>query len=121
MRDNAEFRLSCWVADRLREFARPDVWWTHFPAGEHRSEVAGARLKRMGLRRGVPDYIFWLPNGRTAFLELKVGKGRLSPEQTAFMDAMVGRGHVYQVARSGQEAVEILRGWGILERIRAVA
>lgn len=120
-RSHPELLLSCAVADALRLGCRFDVVWTHFPAGEHRSKITGARLKRMGLRRGVPDYLFITAGGHIAFLELKAGKGRLSPEQMAWRDAVIALGCRYAIARTGQEAIEILQSWGILERVRAVA
>lgn len=129
-RNQQEFRTACFVADCLRYGARPEVLWTHFPAGEHRTEITGSRLKRMGLHRGWPDYMFiwparWgsmqLPYAMTGFLELKSDKGRLSPEQESFRDAVVGLKCAYAVARTGQEAIEILSAWGILERVKVAA
>lgn len=35
--------------------------WTHFPAGEKRHPRVGAKLKRMGLKRGVPDCLIFEP------------------------------------------------------------
>ena len=64
-RSQEEFRLSCVVAAYL-ERCVPQLTVSHFPAGEARSEETGARLKRMGLKRGWPDYIAVLaPTGRT--------------------------------------------------------
>lgn len=120
-RSQEEFRLACFVADSLRWGVRPDIAWTHFPAGEDRSEITGGRLKRMGLARGWPDYLFVLPYGRIAFLELKAPKGKLSPEQRAFRDRVEALGCRYEVARTGQEAIQILTSMGILTRLRAAA
>ena len=66
-----EFALHCAVADTVKRWILPDWIWTHFPAGEHRSVITGARLKRMGLNRGFPDFQFFHRNGRVCFLELK--------------------------------------------------
>ena len=54
-----EFALHCAVADTVRRWILPGWIWTHFPAGEARSAITGARLKRMGLARGFPDLLFF--------------------------------------------------------------
>lgn len=120
-RSQDEFRLACVVSDALRFGASPDVVWSHFPAGEKRSAITGARLQRMGLSRGWPDYIFIVPGGRVAFLELKRTGGKLSPEQMSFRDRVLALGCRHAVADTGQRAIEILRSWGIVERLRVAA
>lgn len=130
-RNEAEFRLSCFVADTLRWGCRRDVVWTHFPAGEerpaeydaegNRKSWAGSRLKRMGTLPGVADFVFITYGARVDFLELKAPKGTLSDEQKSFRGRVLALGCRYEIARSGQEAVEILRSWGILERVRVAA
>ena len=56
-----------------------------------RSESAGVFDQRLGLyrtspKRGVSDILAMLPpNGRLLACEVKVGKDRLSPEQTGFL------------------------------------
>jgi len=102
------------VADLLRGSARPDVFWTHLPSGEHRSERTGALLKRMGTKPGLPDFMFISRQG-VAFLELKRGgMGRLSPGQQLFGSLMMEYGVPYAVVRSFAEAEEQLREWHIL-------
>jgi len=66
-----ESKLQCDVAKLLRDHCRPEFRWSHFPAGEKRSVLTGARLKRMGLMRGFPDFILISPSGRFHGLELK--------------------------------------------------
>jgi hypothetical protein len=53
-----------------------------------------------------------LPGGRAAYLELKSRKGRLSPAQLEFRAACLAAGALYAVARSTDEAIEVLRSWG---------
>jgi hypothetical protein len=43
----------------------PGWQWTHLPFGEKRSAVTGARLKRMGTKRGWPDFILLSPAARS--------------------------------------------------------
>lgn len=121
MRDNAEFRLHCHVVTLLAFGCREDIVYYHVPNGEHRTMATARRLKRMSVLAGVADLEFHLPYQPTYFLELKSPTGRLTPEQMAFRDRVLALGCRYEVARSGQAAVEILRSWGILERVRVAA
>jgi hypothetical protein len=79
-----EFSIHCMVADDLRRFCPLDWRWTHFPAGEARTETTGARLKRMGTQPGWPDFILLSPAGRFHGLELKRRGNALSDTQLAF-------------------------------------
>lgn len=98
-RGQAEFRLSCVVADHLAKALPPRAAWTHFPAGEARSEITGARLKRMGTAKGWPDYLI-LIDGRLLGIELKAPGGRVSDEQRAVGDSFVANGASWTIARS---------------------
>lgn len=102
------------VADALTWGCAPGWEWTHFPAGEHRSEETGALLKRMGLKKGWSDFVLIGPTGVHHWLELKRGKAPLTPEQEAFRDACQVRGVPWAVARSFAEATAQLQSWGAL-------
>lgn len=82
-RNYKELKLHKAVADFLERAWPEDLPWTHFPAGERRDPRTAAKLKRMGLKPGWPDFIFVLPNGQFAGLELKAPDGERSDEQTA--------------------------------------
>lgn len=116
-----ERRTHIAVADTLRRFVQPG-WelWTHFPAGEHRNKVTGALLARMGMKRGWSDFVLVSPTGVHHWLELKRGKTPLSEAQEAFRDACRARGVPWAVARSYDEAVDVLTRWGAL-RLRVSA
>jgi hypothetical protein len=122
VRSQDEFRLQCAVADLMRWQLAEHVVWFAVPNGEHRSEITGARLKRMGTRRGVADFHLTLPpNGRSAFLELKTSKGRQSPEQLLFQIDVQDAGGLYAVAHGYDEAKAILEGWGAIRSKRVAA
>jgi hypothetical protein len=109
----AHHQLQVHVVGLLRYCGRRDVVWFAVPNGEWRTPAAGARLKAEGVVAGVAD-IALVIGGRAFFLEFKVGRDRLSPEQLAFREAAVAAGAVYEVARSPERARDILNSWGAL-------
>jgi hypothetical protein len=122
-----EFETHCALADTLRRAVTPGWLWTHFPAGEERPahidkrgrrvSSEGARLKRMGLKPGWADFLFVSPAGRLHCLELKRGNAPLNDAQQDFRDAITLCGVPYAVARSYDEAIQILTSWGAV-RVR---
>ena len=100
------------VVELLTWAAVKGLVWYHVPNGELRPGRTGAILAGMGIRPGVADFALVLPGGRAAYLELKSRKGRLSPAQEEFRAACLAAGALYEVARSSDEAIEVLRGWG---------
>ena len=82
-------------------------------AGKTSIAKAG-RLKACGLRAGVADLVVMSPDGRAHFLEVKTETGRLSESQIRFAELCIKRGWKYEVARTVDEAVEIVRKWGIV-------
>lgn len=110
-----EFKTACALADTLRQCAKPEWMWTHFPAGELRAGAAGARLQRMGLRPGVTDYLFVSPAGLAHFLELKRrGGGELSEAQEQFRDWCKANAVPWRCCRSYDEAIAAVTAWGVL-------
>jgi hypothetical protein len=108
-----EIELQVQVVDFL-EYAWPKhlPWW-HVPNGEkrdHKTRVdrrtgktvryspTGQKLKAMGLKPGVADLCFVMPNGKGAFLELKRPGEDLSEDQEKFRDAVRPLGCGWAVA-----------------------
>ena len=102
------------VSDMLWKLARPDWYWTHIPSGEYRTEATGRLLKRMGLKPGIPDFLFIDRDGQHYYLELKRGTARLNPAQLEFQAMCYARDIPHAVARSFAEAETQLRLWGVL-------
>jgi hypothetical protein len=109
------------IADALRAGCSPGWEWTHFPAGEHRTEKTGALLKRMGMKKGWSDFVLMGPDGVHHWLELKRGNAPLTEEQEGFRDACDERGVPWAVARSFNEAIAVLQRWGALDRLTVTA
>lgn len=108
-----EFAVHCMVADVLRLSVSPGWLWFHVPNGEDRNEKTGAKLRRMGLRRGVSDFILiGPPAGLVHALELKRQGERPDYLQTVFLEAVAQAGGQAAYADTFEGAIEQLKDWG---------
>lgn len=87
------------------------IKFSHLPLETPCTPIQAKRLQRMGVRRGVPDYLLVIKN-RLHFIELKRTKGGVvSAPQQSWLDAfaMVGvSAHVCNGAREAKALVSIL-------------
>jgi hypothetical protein len=73
----------------------------------------------LGVRSGATDLIIPISGGRTIWLELKYGKGKMSEDQVNFRDDLIRLGHIHHVieADNGVDAEEkmmvILKQYGV--------
>jgi hypothetical protein len=107
-------QAECDVAALLRDHALPTWRWSHFPAGEKRDVITGARLKRAGLMRGFPDLIIISPAGFFHGLELKRIGEDLTADQEQFQLWAIRHNIPHSVAYSFDEALAVLGAWGCL-------
>lgn len=98
----------------LRSIGLPDVG--HVPNGGSRDKREAARLKWQGVLAGAPDLFVCLPDGRVAWLEVKSGNGRLSPEQAAFGKRRLSEGGLWACVRSIDDVRTVLGIWGVQTR-----
>lgn len=98
--------------------AAPDLLWFHPANGGFRNVREAGKLKAMGVRAGVADLAITLPDGRSAFIELKVGAGRLSPAQAEFRATCERLSIPHDICRSIEDVVACLRAWGVPLRAR---
>jgi hypothetical protein len=82
------------------------------PRGARRQAI----LVGMGVHPGFADLIV-LCAGRVLFMELKSLKGRLSPAQEAFRDAVLAQGFGWALVRSLDDALGALADHGFTTRI----
>ena len=97
----------------FQAFKAPGALIFHVPNGEKRGPRVAAKLARMGVVAGVPDFVC-MARGRVCFLELKRAKGRVSTAQAEFCGQAYAHGVTTHVARSVEEAVEFLQNIGVL-------
>jgi hypothetical protein len=115
----SEHQLQRAVADYLDRALPEDAFWTSIDSAG-RGPIQGARMKRRGVKRGLLDaLIIW--RDVTIWLELKSGKGRVTPEQAAFMRIALDAGHFATLCRSVDAVADALRFYGVPLRARIVA
>jgi len=106
----------------LRWAIRPNVLWWHTPNGGYRNAREAAKLKAMGTLPGVSDLQFhWVEIDKlhrrirhVLHLELKAKNGLSSEAQASFALAVKLLGDDYEIARSVDDALGILRACGLL-------
>lgn len=86
----------------------------HIPNGGKRGKAEAAKLKRMGVKKGVPDLN--LPVARGGFVGLyvemkRLDGGRLSTEQKGWLAALHAAGHCVAVAEGHEHAIAVLRDY----------
>ena len=107
-----EFSIHVMVADVLDRWASPGWRFTHFPSGELRNKITAARLKRMGLKPGWPDFILLSPDALAHFLELKRRGRKLSGDQDGFADWCAAHGYPFAMTDDFGVALATLKTWG---------
>jgi hypothetical protein len=116
-----EFATHCMIADTLRHSLEPGWIWFHPANGELRDDATGAKLKRLGVKPGVSDFILIAPNGgRVHALELKRKGNRPTEAQYAFLAAVLVAGGRSAWVDGYQPAIEQLAAWGAV-RARVAA
>lgn len=83
----------------------------HVPNGGARTARAGARMKRLGTKAGVPDLCLPVARERPGggsygalWIEMKTHSGRLTGPQRRWKEGLTEAGHAHRVCRSWTEA-----------------
>lgn len=117
----AEYRLHCQIVEAVERLKVPSLVFWHTANEGKRTPAQAAAQKAMGLRAGVSDLVFSLPQARMMFMEIKSLKGKLSPEQRVFFDSMTAHGHIVCVVRSLDEGLHFLTEFGAIRAARVAA
>lgn len=91
--------------------ARPELERLfHIPNERKCTPAQGAKLKRMGVKSGVPDLC--LPVARKGYhglwIEMKARKGRVNDRQREWIEALRQEGYLATVCYGAREAIEVL-------------
>ena len=78
----------------------------HIPNEGKRSNYQGTKLKREGLKKGVPDLCLPVPrkNYHGLYIEMKYGNGRTSKEQKEWIKKLNEQGYKAVVCNGFEEA-----------------
>ena len=116
--EQTEHQFQSALCAYLQLQAHPSVLWFAIPNGGFRQKHVANQLKKEGVKKGVADLCFLLPEGSTAWLELKAKRGSLKPEQKTFRDKALSLGHSWGVAKTIDEAIKYLASIGALKGTR---
>ncbi len=93
-----EERLQTQVVEYLKYALPKDSFFHHSPNEGRRHINFMVKLKKMGFKAGFPDIVIWVKGKPTLFIELKVGKNKLTQNQIDVRDTLLSLGHKYCVA-----------------------
>lgn len=100
------------VVSHLRQRGVPGLVFWHTPNAP-RSPQTGARLKRLGMRKGVADLII-VHNEKIFAMELKAPGGRPTEEQLEFLTELGNQGAYTALCVGLDRALACLESWGLL-------
>ena len=80
------------------------------PNGGHRHKATGAKMKREGVKRGVPDIFLAVARGKHfgLFIEMKFGKNKPTPEQKTWLIELTWQGYTTEVCNGFEEAKQVI-------------
>ena len=113
--DNA-IALMQWA--ELRSVALPQLAYLfHVPNGGRRNVIEAQRMKREGVKAGVPDYLLpWRVGDRVGVaFELKSLTGRITNDQVWWLSHYANQGWLSFIARDWQVAASTLENY-LLDR-----
>ncbi len=99
-------------------YHRSKFIWHSIPNEGKRGKAQTGRLKGMGLRGGVADFVFMAPMSSEhvarAYIELKTAKGKQTLNQREFEADCQRLSVPYAVCRSREEVQAQLIAWGLV-------
>lgn len=89
----------------------PELKWLHcIPNGGSRNIREAVNLKRQGVKKGIADMFLPIPKGKYhgLYIELKVGKNKLSVYQKEFLEYANKVGYLAIVCYGHEEAIKCI-------------
>ncbi len=86
----------------------------HIPNGGSRNRLEAANLKQQGVKAGVPDLCLPVARGDShgLYIEMKrLSGGRVSKEQTEWMDALMAEGYTVALCRGWEMASGVIMAY----------
>jgi len=106
-----------WAALAMNHW--PELFFLHHvPNGGSRYPIEAVNLKRQGVKPGVPDICLPCARGgyQGLYIELKAQHGRVSPEQSMWLEHLRAAGYRAEVAFGAEQAISILTQYLTAER-----
>lgn len=102
-----------WWALACKGYRVPEFLLWATPNGGKRGMLEAVRMKREGVRPGVPDLFLAVPSGGAAglFIEMKTGTGRESAEQKVFAESLREQGYKCYTCHSAEGAIETIQDY----------
>lgn len=101
-----------WVEVAKRKY--PVLELLHaIPNGGHRHIAVAKKLKKEGVKAGVPDVCLPVPRGpyHGLYIELKAGKGRLSKKQQWWAEKLSEAGYKAETCWGVMDAINTLKAY----------
>ena len=98
------------------------LFWIHVPNEGKRTAIQGARLRNLGMLKGVSDFIIFDPTPRGGYVGVAIEMKRIkhsstSEEQITFLQKMAARGYLAVITKGHAAAEEVLRRVGFIEGV----
>ena len=67
-----------------------------------RNAIQGSKLKGLGLKKGIPDLVLYVPNKKynALFIEMKNETGKLQSQQVKYSEILPEMGYKWELCRS---------------------
>lgn len=108
-----------WWGYAHRGLGVPEFALVHVPNQAGGNPRTGMHLKKMGVRKGFPDYLLLVSRhgSNGMLLEMKSASGKLAPEQSDMADMLSRQGYHVVMCRSAMEARDAIEEY--LKRAKA--
>ena len=111
MEDDEQIALFQWA--EIAKKANPELeFMYHSPNGGSRHPAEAAKLKRMGVKPGVPDVFLPVPKGvyHGLYIEMKYAKNKTTDKQNNFINFLKSQNYCVEVCYNWHDAAkEVLK------------
>ncbi|MCU4608193.1 VRR-NUC domain-containing protein [Acinetobacter ursingii] len=115
--DQEQITVMSWAHRVKFKDGRLSDYLFHIPNGGSRNIIEATKLKKMGVKAGVPDLQLIVPNGQAhrLWIELKAQKGKLQPSQQIMIQRLEAQGYLCKVCFGADEAINEIKKYLMLE------
>lgn len=115
--DQEQMTVMSWAHRTKFKDGRLSDYLFHIPNGGSRNIIEATKLKKMGVKAGVPDLQLIVPNGliHGLWIELKSKAGKLQPSQRLMIQRLEAQGYMCKVCFGADEAINEIKKYLMLE------